>query len=70
MKNQKKPILSLLEEMRPLLNFSDEMVEVLKWHSTFMLEHSRHEEGPIKAIIQEAAISSMRDIELEMAWRN
>lgn len=70
MKKEWNHIKHILEEMRPMFNWNQEMIEVMKQHSSFMLEQSRREEGPIKVIIQEAALSSMRDIALEMAWRN
>jgi hypothetical protein len=70
MKKEWNHVKYILEEMRPMFNWKLEMIEAVKQHSNFMLEQSRTMEGPIKAVVQSAALSSMRDIELEMAWRN
>lgn len=60
----------LLQNTRPLFNSDFDILMALYDHANFMLDTSREEEGPLRAIIQDAALSSMSDIELEIALRN
>jgi hypothetical protein len=70
MKKTRINFIALIETNRPMLDWNVEMIGVVKTHSDFMLEQSRTMEGPIKAVVQAAALSSMRDVQLEMALRN
>lgn len=70
MKKTRINFIALIETNRPMLDWNVEMIGVVKTHSDFMLEQSRTMEGPIKSVVQAAALSSMRDAQLEMAWRN